>query len=317
MNRRRIACTAALVGLLAGCSHTVSGAYVAHGTGFVEMLQLTQSPNGAILGTLSHTQIKPNGTLDRNTFNITGAADGSSITLVAHIPIPLVPNANMSGTVSGHGITLNLPTGSAETFTASTAEDYQAAVQHLSDQAQAIRQKLQAQTAQAEQVRHSADLDSQVDSLNRRLTNYAVMVQSAKAQQQIAAFHHAHEQLLAKARKDLDIEHTYRRGSYAASQGDFAISQLQFQLSSVNFNWMDMPSTGRAHLKEFDAAIAQSPCSAQPDLSHCAAQPAAVRAYQTARTVVAKRCDDVEATMKNDDAAMKSLVEQAEQYTRG
>ena len=315
MGLRQIAFTAALVSLLTGCSHTISGAYVADGPGFVEMLQLTQSPNGAILGTLSHTQIKPNGTLDQDTFNITGAADGTSITLVAHIPIPLVPNTNMSGTVSGRGITLNLPNGSEETYTESTAEDYQSTVRHLSDQAQALRQKLQAQDARDEEAHHRADLDNQVASLNQRLSNYAAMVQSAKAQQQITDFHRAHDQLLARARRGLDIEHTHPRGSYAADQVDFAINQLQFQLNSVNFNWLNMPSTGRGHLREFDAAIAQSPCSAQPDLPHCAAQPAALHAYQAARMAVATRCDDVEATMKNDDAAMKTLVGEAEQYT--
>ena len=316
MERRWIACAVTCVGLLAGCAHTVSGAYVSKGTDFVEMLQLTQSANGAILGTLSHTQVKPDGTLDQGTYNITGAADGSSITLIAHTPIPLTPNTNMSGTVSERGITLNLPNGIEETFTETTAEDYRSDVHHLSEQGQALRQRLQAQAARAEQAQRRIDLDNQVAALNQQLTDYVALVESLKNTQQIDAFHREHEQLLAKARKDLEIQHTYRRGSYTADQGSYAVNQIQFRLNSVNSSWLNMPDTGRAHLREFDAAIAHSPCAAQPDLPHCAAQPAAVRAYQTARALVAKRCDDVEATMKNDDAAMKALADQSDQYTR-
>lgn len=290
---------------------------MARGPGFVERLQLTQPRAGAILGTMNHAQIKPDGTMELGTFNITGQADGSSITLVVHSPLPLVPSINMSGTVSAGGVTLNLPNGNAEIFTTSTTKDYQGAVQHLSDRALALRQKLQAQAARAAQARHRDDLDSWVNSLNRKLTHYASMVQSVKAQQQIAVFHRAHEQLLAHAKRDLDIEHTYRRDSYAASQVEYAISQLQYQLNSVDYPWLNMPDTGRARLKAFDVAIARSPCSTQPDLPHCAYQPAAILAYRAVRTLVAKRCDDVEAAMKNDVAAMGALVGQAQQYASG
>jgi hypothetical protein len=316
MERRWSACWVICVGLLAGCAHTVSGAYVSKGTDFVEMLQLTQSSNGAILGTLSHTQVKPDGTLDQGTNNITGAADGSSITLVAHTPIPLTPNTNMSGTVSERGITLNLPNGIEETFMETTAEDYRSEVHHLSELGQALRQRLQAQAARAEQAQRRIDLDNQVAALNQQLTDYVALVESLKNTQQIDAFHREHEQLLAKARKDLEIQHTYRRGSYTADQGSYAVNQIQFRLNSVNYSWLNMPDTGRAHLREFDAAIAHSPCAAQPGLPHCAAQPAAIRAYQNARSLVAKQCDDVEATIKKDDAAMKALADQSDQYTR-
>jgi hypothetical protein len=50
-------------------------------------------------------------------------------------------------------------------------------------------------------------------------------------------------------------------------------------------------------------------------LTACAEQPTAIHAYQVGRPVVEARMADEEATLKNDAAAMKAIVDQAQAYS--
>jgi len=69
-----------LVGL-AGCSltsHSISGAYIAQSPQFVELLQLTQSADGQLLGSLQHFEIKADGTPVQQTMSVSGSTDGKA-----------------------------------------------------------------------------------------------------------------------------------------------------------------------------------------------------------------------------------------------
>jgi hypothetical protein len=81
-----------------GCwAHGASGTYIARGQGFVEMLQITQAQDGQLLGSLSSTTLKPNGSITRDSTNITGVADGKALTLAAKSLIPLIPSLARPG----------------------------------------------------------------------------------------------------------------------------------------------------------------------------------------------------------------------------
>src|SRR2546423_5964473 len=213
MNIRWIEWGGALL-LLAGCSHTISGAYVAHGQGFVEMIQITQTSNGQLLGTLSYTGLKANGSLDQNTTALTGAADGHSLTMVAKSPIPLFPSLALSGTIDHGVITLTNPSGTAQ-YTAGSADDYQSAVRQLSVQGAAIQHQ-----------QHLADTNAAVLDLNKRLVAYATMVQSPQATKEDKAFHAAHSNALAKAQRGWTMEQRYPRGSLQANEVYLAINDV-------------------------------------------------------------------------------------------
>lgn len=61
---------AAFIGTLiaAGCSaHGASSTYIARGQGFVAMLQITQAQGGQLLGSLSGTTLKSNGSITQDT----------------------------------------------------------------------------------------------------------------------------------------------------------------------------------------------------------------------------------------------------------
>jgi hypothetical protein len=304
MNIRWIEWGGALL-LLAGCSHTISGAYVAHGEGFVGMIQITQTSNGQLLGTLSYTVLKSNGSLDHDTIALTGAADGNSLTLVAKSPIPFFPSLTLSGTIDHGVITLTNPSGTAQLFTTGRADDYQSAVQQLSARGGTIQHQ-----------QHLADINATVLDLNKRLVAYATMVQSPQATKDVEAFHAAHANAMGKAQRGWTMEQRYPRRSLQANEVYLDINQVAMDLSTYDLEPQQVPERGRTHLQEFDMAIARSPCRQDPDpaLTNCLQQPEAIKVYEAGKVMVQKRMDDIKATLARDNAAMKAIVDQARAY---
>lgn len=135
----------------------MSGVYLARGQQFVELLQLTPSRDGQLMGTLNHVAVKPDGSLDRFTLNIHGTTDGRSITLAAQVTEPFATANNMSGTEDSDSINLMQPNGQ-ERFVMATSEAYQATVNDLTAQAQALPQKVAQANAQKEMNTHQARL---------------------------------------------------------------------------------------------------------------------------------------------------------------
>lgn len=195
----RLMAVSSLVLFLAGCGpKSVSGAYMAAGPQSVELLQITESKDGQLLGALSHFGYKNDGAIERLTMNVTGTTDGQSITLVAKPDTFLAQATNLSGSIGGGTISITSVAGT-EKFTRSSADDYQAEVNDLNKQAASLRtevalrqhdQEVAAQQqAQMEQVnaRLLGENNAAVE-LATRLNDYAAKVQ---AKHDISSFHEA------------------------------------------------------------------------------------------------------------------------------
>jgi hypothetical protein len=298
-----MACIATVV-FATGCSaHGASGTYIARGQGFVETLQITQAQDGQLLGSLSTTTLKPNGLITRDSTSITGVTDGNALTLVAKSLIPLIPSLNLPGTIEGGVVTIINPNGQ-EQFKAGSPSDYQAAVQQLQNQGAAIQRQ-----------KHLADEDAAVADLNKRLTDYATMVQAPKNIETLTEFHATHVHAVELAQRQWATEQKYPRTSFQAGQLQFAVSHTAFNLNLYDNPWDSMVSQGHDHLQQYDAAIATSPCHQSPTLPHCANQPAAIRSYEVAKPVVRKRIDEIASTLKSDAATMKGITDQALDYS--
>jgi hypothetical protein len=304
MKTQRIMACIATVVFATGCSaHGVSGTYIARGQDFVEMLEVTQAKDGQLLGSLYSTTLKPNGSITRDSTNITGAVEGNALTLVAKSLIPLIPGLNLPGTIEGGVITITNPNGQ-EQFKGGSPSDYQAAVQQLQNQGAAMQRQ-----------KHLADEDAAVADLNKRLTDYAAIVQAPQKVETFTEFHATHVHAVEQAQRQWAAEQKYPRTSFQAGQLDFAVSHTAFNLNLYDNAWDNMVSQGRVHLQQFDAAIAESPCHQSPTLPHCGNQPAAIQVYEAAKPVVKKRIDDIASTLKNDAATMKGLTDQALDYS--
>jgi hypothetical protein len=305
--------------LLAGCSHSISGAYVSRGQQFSELLQITQSPDGQLLGTLSHTAVKPDGSLERFTLNINGTTDGHAITLVGKANELFAIPTNMSGTIDGDDISLVQP-GGIEHFIKADVSAYQNAVQALDAQAVAIhrgnaerqrQQEIASQERAREEARqqHVASEDQYAGNLADNLNRYAAMIQ---AHHDLNPFHETHAKILAAAQHDLEIEHKYSHGSVQAGQTDVRINQLGVQLTQFDIPYSQALDRGRLHLQEFDAAIAKSPCHTSQDaLRNCSRERDSEAAYHDARAILQAELDDIAGTVKRDEDAMNGIIKEA------
>jgi len=306
--------------LLAGCTHSVSGDYVAQGQQFSELLQITQGPDGQLLGTLNHTSLKPDGTLEKFTLNISGTTDGHSITLIGKANEPISSPTNMSGTVNSNDITVMQP-GGTEQFARSSVQAYQANVQQLGVAGNAIQRRIadqqqkaqvQQQAVDAENAQQAAlnEANQRVESLAGALNNYAAMIQ---AHHDLAPFHGGHEKILAAMRHDLEIEQTFPKGSVQRGQVDVRINQLNGQLTQFDIPWEQLLDRGHTHLDQFDAAIAQSPChTGQDQLSACGQQLEAEKNYQAAKTILLGELSEVGASLKQDADEMNRITKEAD-----
>jgi hypothetical protein len=88
----------------------VSGTYVASDPNTAMMLQLEQTPDNRISGQLAFITLESNGHIENRTTAVTGAADGSAITLAVQ-PVPSLPiGTTLSGSRNSSGqLALNEP----------------------------------------------------------------------------------------------------------------------------------------------------------------------------------------------------------------
>jgi len=137
---------------LTGCfDRSVSGMYVAKGVSDADLMQLTQSPDGKLVGSLQHVSLKTNGSLETDQFNVSGAVDGHNLTLtVAKLGLPFAQN--ISGAVSASGLDLSVAgnTGAAVLahYDRGSVDDFNSAVERLTLAGQSTK----AQKVHADQV---------------------------------------------------------------------------------------------------------------------------------------------------------------------
>lgn len=315
MNRRARWTIVLGVGLLvSGChSASVSGSYIASSPTTVDLLQLTESKDGQLLGSLSEFGYKADGSLNRFSLGLTGTTDGHSITIVAKPNGLSIGSMTISGTADGGTIALTTQDGT-QTFAAARPADFRAQVSKLTQQATAVRVAKARQQEQEQTESRLRGESNAAEALATRLENYSKQVE---AKHDLAAFHSAHAKLLAAARHDLEIQKTLPRGSYASGQVDFRINQISFQLNQFDFPYSSFINEAKGHLQDADQAIANSPCHTTNDnLAGCQLESRAEAEYLKAKVTVESEMRDISSSIAQDNAAMKAISQQADAYDR-
>jgi len=316
MNRAVVALSFVLTlpALLSGCiaaNPSVSGSYIASGSTTVDLLQLTESKDGQLLGSLSEFGYKADGSINRFSLSVTGTTDGHSITIVARPNGLPIGSMNISGTIDGSTIMLTTEDGTQK-FMAARPGNFRSQESKLTQQATAIRIANARQEEQKRFASRMLDENNVVKTLASKLEDYAARVE---AEHELSAFHAAHAKLLDAARHDLEIQKTFPKGSFAASQVDFRINQLAFQLNQFDIPWSNAVDQGKEHRREFGQAIASSPCHTSSDsLSGCSEEGEAEAAYAKAKTIAWGEDQDVISTIAQDHAAVKAITQQADLY---
>ncbi|AZD98618.1 hypothetical protein [Pseudomonas chlororaphis] len=157
-----------VISLSACFDRSISGSYVAKDSSSAELLQLTQAQDGKIVGTLQHIALKSSGGIETTKANVSGVADGESLTLsVSWVGLPI--SRNLSGTVTASALELNLA-GSAGTvvsahFARGSVADFNSEAERLVQAGQSIK----AEKLRADQVE---TLDRSALALEKALNAY-------------------------------------------------------------------------------------------------------------------------------------------------
>lgn len=178
-----------------------------------------------------------------------------------------------------------------------------------------IREDLIAQAQASADKKRMDELNSKVGELNQKLTKYyGDMVTSPRNRGLLAKWHEEHEKILGAASHDWQVEQSYPRESGSAAVVAGRIDSLEGRLWSVDGAWTSVPDRLRQDVKAVDAAIANNPCHTYQSLPNYAQQPNAVHLYDEARPVMLKVANDVQVTIKNDNAIMKGIDARASRY---
>ncbi|WP_186197571.1 hypothetical protein [Burkholderia gladioli] len=153
--------------LLSGCGdRSVSGVYVSHGGNQADLLQVIETPDHHLTGTLRHASLTSDGTLASSTNNVSGSVDGTNITLTV-LATPLPIGQNFAGTATGGGIDLTVPNGAqtgVQHFAKGQTADFDAVVAQLNQAGQRIAAARQ-RGQRADQM--NRQVGALADSLNR------------------------------------------------------------------------------------------------------------------------------------------------------
>ncbi len=301
--------------LAAACSQkppTISGAYINHDPNSAAMLQLTESPDGKVLGSMSLVSIQAGGALDRKMVNVTGTTDGSSLTLVLKFQ-QINKELNVSG-VMDHGImVLSLPAvqgGQDIRLVPAKMEDFQVAMDEVSKNAGAAHQS-------AQKAAVTATIDKMVETDTAALILYN---QRAKAPSNIADIDKHFEGLLQFARQDLATEKGWlaKLNTSPVADGQAGVAQAQLGVAATQFGLyrdevLTSVANSRAHIAQLDQMIANSACTNKvptpPDMGVCRIQDQAISEYKVAKAHVLDMMAEREQLAHKRDSDMQALVQ--------
>jgi hypothetical protein len=130
-------CGLALVFVIVGCSHNISGSYLASDKNAVVWLQIVRTPDNHLTGQMAATVLQPNGSIERNSAPITGAVDGENVTISGSRFFGL-ESFTFSGTLKGDTLTLSGAQSSPLILARSTLAKFQTAETELTDHSQSV-----------------------------------------------------------------------------------------------------------------------------------------------------------------------------------
>ena len=237
---------------LTGCSRSVSGSYVQQAPRMAALLQLTETPDKRLIGTVQTIALQDNGSLYQNTSNLSGAVDGDTLTITVESGSFADAKRNLSGKVSGSTIDLVVPAGGSQPpfhalFEKSEISRFVTASSQLSDQSkaslakqQAIREKAAAeqlalqQKAAAEQARlqRIAQMDDAVTKLVRDLNELSA--KQTKLTEQVNVINKRYADSVRYAQKLLQREQ--QLVAMNTSQGKSNAKSVNHDLASLLHN---------------------------------------------------------------------------------
>lgn len=315
---------------LSACSPAnVSGSYVAVGEHDAALLQITQTPDQRLTGTLQGISLQPDGTLDRKVVNLTGAVDGESITvtLASNGLDALFGTRNASGKVTGDTVDLLMPAGgnAAPTHLVVKKQDaasFESAASNLAARGAALQSAHAQEAAKESEARAkqdkaaavtklATDLTGDIDSL-LRYAQGGVAIDIRKAQA-------VYEQAVGQAQSLLAKEKQQYAGGTAISRGDANVTRGELSVTAAETKGTELQVIAAVqHARDAIANLSQrvpavqAQCASEPDAAKaCAALAAAADQLAKATPKLRQDLNALVQVASNGNGHLRSLVEQS------
>lgn len=294
----------------------MSGVYVGHGTGFAEMLQLTQTGNGKISGVFTSVELKEQGEIKAEQTTVSGSVDAGQVTLKFG---SFIFANTVAGTFNGNSIRLQITDSkgnvSSPVLVRGTADDFKRYAENL--RAQGKGTKLNAElTSHTHQFRETVEQTEKwiadAELHERRIPRIRDSYEQIERQMQ---------SLIARERQTVDSV-TRTQISLDVGQGDLAGGQADLQVEQV---WdLSILSNGQSLYQTF--ANWNERCGLSDEFMRSGATTQAIRSWETAckSALVEKqrfipifkhinsRRAEVKAIQEAAQSRRKALVEEAQ-----
>jgi hypothetical protein len=250
----------------------MSGIYVAHGTSFAEMLQLTQTNNGQISGVFTSVELKEPGEIKAEQTTVSGSVDAGQVTLKFG---SFIFANTVAGTFNGNSIRLQITDSkgnvSSPVLVRGTAEEFKRYADSLKAQGKGIKfsAELLSRTRQfRETVEQAEKWIADAELHERRIPRIKDSYEQIERQMQT---------LIAQERQTVDSV-TRTQISLNVGQGDLAGEQTDLQVEQI---WdLSILSNGANLYQSF--VKWDERCGAPEDLLRNGATTQAVQSWETA-----------------------------------
>ncbi len=221
----KVLATFSVLLLLAGClERSVSGTYVSSQSSSAELLQLTQTKDQQLVGTIQRATLTPDGRIVNTTTNVAGVVDGENLTLTIFNALLQIGD-NFGGAVTSSGLDITVPASSGSTktgtvrFDRGTLGDYNAAVGKLTEAGAVIQ-------ANNQHNRRVEVLNREANLLTQGLKDFVIRAQRMIEQQPHIIEYYTKAVSTEQARLDL--------AQHLATGNDRQQGQAQALIGQIN-----------------------------------------------------------------------------------
>jgi hypothetical protein len=290
---------ASLVFAHSACAENrISGTYVSHGNNFAEMLQLTQTENGHLVGVMTSVTLSSEGSISSKNCQLTGATDAGQITLLCHYG--LLDDVNLAGTVNWTKSEIQFQWSGADGTVASAVFE-RGAVSDFKAYTDQLRFKGNAVILTTELSNRAGELFGGVQRAEQWISNSELHEQRIpKAKEYYQTLEDRMRSLVQRERGTSDAI-ARSEISYKVNEGDYAGDQIDFQVEQL---WdREIGNVGRNLKDEFTKV--PSDCGATDEAHEARRRCADGRDLESCLSASVGRTGEVRAGIQADNGATR------------
>lgn len=314
--------------LLSAChNQSISGTYVSHNSTTASLLQITETADQHIIGTLNLVSLDKDGKSITENHNISGVVDNDNLTvIVQNSSSPILGSQNLSGTIHDNEIDLNiqhndlsevwsLKKGNASEFNQYTEQLEIEGAKIISKHAQEMENEREQERIQTID-KNALVLSNQINEfINNIKHNESIIIPSLNTYYNKALIiegnHLKQIKILVNSHNDIQI-----------SQAKLIQSQMDLDLNdiiNVEKKIQAIQKNTNEQIVQFDNKIIQFKDSCldnNEQIAHCAILSNTVSNYNNMKIIIENSHNEVNSIIKNNNDKINNIYKEAKILTQ-